>query len=120
MGYRIEGDGSYRNTKITLDGALISEWHDCTIKVDKDVCKAVVNVTNVFRNLEEDSWLPLDRIVLSGIYAIVGDGDFSNTRIIVNDEPLRGVQSFIVTISKDDPPMLQVVSVYLPNLVEGA
>jgi len=111
--YRIEGDGSFLNTKIWDDDVLIEEWDNCTIKVDHTQCVAMVNATG------SGDWKPVKRIVLSGVYMVVSDGDFKNTKVLVNDMPLRGVQSLVIIIAQLEYPLIHITSVMLPNIVEN-
>lgn len=107
--YKIEGDGSWQNTKIWKDDVLI-DWKQCIIKVDSDTCLAAVD--------GKDSQ-QLSRVLLLGVYKLIGDGDYQNTKLFINDEMLRGVQSILVWIEKGKSTMLATSSVFLPNLMEG-
>lgn len=120
MGYRIEGDGSWQNTKIWDDGVLVEEWDTCTIEVDRNKCVATVNETGEVKSKGAGEWKPVDRIILSGIYMVVSDGDFTNTKVIVNDSPLRGIQSLIMTIAQLEYPAIRIAAVMMPNIVENS
>jgi len=106
--FRIEGDGSWQHTKIWKDEVLIERWNKCTIRIDEG--GSVVEV-------DEDIG-SLSRVVLLGIYKMIGDGEFSNTKVFINDEPLRGIQSVVVKIEKGEDPRIGIRAVFLPNLVE--
>lgn len=105
--YRIEGDGTKNNTKIWCDGELI-DWGFCSIYINEHYCNAYVDCKKGH----------LDRVVLIGVYKLIGDGDFTNTRIFAGDELLRGVRSVTVRINKSHPT-LSIETVFLPNLIEG-
>lgn len=107
MGYRLEGDGSHGRTIIWKDGVQIM-FDYCTFTINPDECTIDVDG-------EEGS---LDRMIISGVYLIVSDGEFSNTRVSIFDEQLRGVQSLVGHISKYTHPMINIEAVLLPNLVE--
>jgi len=108
MSYRIEGDGSWRHTTIWKDNVLV-DYEICTINVCPDGC---------FAKVDKDSGR-LDRVVLLGIHSLIGDGEFSNTKLFFYDEMLRGVQEVVVIIEKGKDTILDIRSVFLPNLVEG-
>lgn len=109
MGYRIEGDGSYRNTFVWRNGKQVKINDYCFFKIDEDVCEA--DVDGVVDKI--------DRILISGIYLIISDGAFHNSRIIFADEMLRGVRSLVGKIAKDQHPMIAIEAVMLPNIVEA-
>ncbi len=108
MGYRIEGDGTHRNTLIWNDGKQIP-YTRCIFKITPDTCEAEVDGVSG----------KLDRTVISAVYLIVSDGDFKNSRIIVNDEMLRGVQGLVVKIEEDQHPMIAIEAVLLPHIIEN-
>ena len=105
--YRIEGDGSFQHTTVWRNGIIVP-YHYCTFYVDTTCCEAEVD--NIIGKL--------DSIVLKGIYMIIGNGSFSNTRVIVDDVTLRGVQSINGEISADYHPKLCIDTIMLPNIVE--
>jgi len=108
MGYRLEGDGSYQKTLVWRDGKQVKIKDYCIFKIDENGC--VADVDGV-----EDR---IDRILISGIYLIISDGKFHNSRIIFSDEMLRGVRSLVGRIVKDQHPMITIEAVMLPNIVE--
>lgn len=106
--FKIEGDGSRRNTRIWRDGELIENWNSCHFFVDEDVCNASVdNITG-----------ELDTILIKGIYMIIGNGSFQSTKVFLYDEMLRGVQYIEGLIHKDEPPELTIKTIMLPNIIE--
>jgi hypothetical protein len=105
--YVIEGDGSWANTVVRRDGAVIN-YECCGIYVNCVGCLA--NVDGVIGSVE--------RIILSGIYMIISDGKFSNSKVIVDDAPLRGVQSVICYIQKNNHPRVIIDAINLPNIIE--
>jgi len=105
--FRIEGDGS-KNTKIWKDDELI-DWDECLIDISDDGC--VADVDRVIGKI--------DRVVLLGVYSVIGDGRFDNTKLFIFDEMLRGVQSVVINIKKESNPMINIRAVFLPNLLEG-
>ena len=105
MGYMIEGDGT-NLTKIWLDGVPV-EWKTCRIYINPDYCEALVDWKKA----------PLDRVLLLGVYKVIGEGAFANTRIFIGDEMLRGVQSLVIKIGTE--PKVDIQAVFLPNLIEG-
>ena len=105
--YNIQGDGSHRNTFIWKDGVAVS-YKRCTFKIDSEECVAEVDGEHG----------TLDRMVLSGVYLIVSEGKFENSKIIFCDEPLRGVQRLVGRIEQGQHPMLALEAVLLPNIVE--
>jgi len=106
--YRIEGDGSWQNTKIWKEGKEI-DYNLCTIAIEQDGC--VAEVDGVVGDL--------DRLIIKAIYTIISDGNFTNSRVIFMDEVLRGVQSFGCRILKGDHPRIVIDAVNMPNIVEG-
>lgn len=115
MGYRIEGDGSYRNTFVWLDNELQEGWDTLLARVDEERCEALLCPDCDTIN----GWKPLDRMIISSLYMIVSDGNFTNTRVIVEDEMLRGVQQVVIQIDKDEHPMINIRAVLLPNILEN-
>lgn len=107
MMYRIEGDGSWQHTKVWRDGELVN-YKSCFFMVSGKGCQA--NVDGVRGSI--------DYMVISGIYLIISQGNFSNTRVIFADEQLRGVQALTGSIRESKHPMLLIKTVMLPNLVE--
>jgi len=105
--FRIEGDGSYQNTIIWKDNKQIS-YECCEFRINVDECVALVDGVEG----------KLDRMIIKGIYMIISDGEFKNTRILFFDEILRGVQSLVGQIKKDHHPMITIKAVLLPNIVE--
>lgn len=108
MGYVIEGDGTKLGTTISKDGNII-DWDTCVVDIDQSQCIAYVDTVPYH----------LDRIVLLGIYQIIGDGDYTNTRLVINDSVFRGVTSLTFSTGFRKPPLLTVKSVFLPNIIEG-
>lgn len=108
MSYRIEGDGSWNHTTIWKDEKWLN-WESCIISINKNGCSACVD--NIIGKL--------DRVVLLGIYKLIGDGEFNNTNIIIGDEVMRGVQSVVIRIEKAVDPICDITTVFLPNIVEG-
>lgn len=108
MGYKIEGDGTWQNTKIWEDDVLI-QCNSCIILVADDVCLVSV---------DDGHFKPLSRVVLLGVYKLIGDGKFENTKLFINDELIRGIQSVVLHIKKDKDPLLEIRTIFLPNLVE--
>jgi len=108
MGYRIEGDGSYRNTFVWKDGEQVKINDYCIFRINEEGCVADVD------GIEDR----IDRMLISGIYLIVSDGEFHNSRIIFADEMMRGVRSLVGRIVKDQHPMIVIEAVMLPNIVE--
>lgn len=106
--YRVEGDGSWQNTKIWKRDVLIEQWNRCSIHIDSGSCVAEV----------DEDIAPLSMVLLLGVYRLIGAGEFQNTKIFINDEELRGVQSVALKIEKDKDPMLGIRMVFLPNLIE--
>jgi len=107
MSYRIEGDGSYNNTKIWQEGELI-EWNHCRIIINPERYYAIV----------DGEPNPLSRIVLLGIYQIVGDGSYSNTRLFVGETFIHGVQQVCLDIDSSCHTKMTLDAIWLPNLVE--
>ncbi len=105
--YRIEGDGTHNNTLVWKDGEQIP-YTRCIFKITHDTCEADVDGISG----------KLDRVVISAVYLIISDGDFTNSRIIFQDEMLRGVQGLVVKIEKDQHPMMAVDAVLLPHIIE--
>lgn len=106
--FNIQGDGSHRKTFIWKDGVAIS-YKRCTFKIDSEECIAEV----------DGECGTLDRMVLSGVYLIVSEGKFENSKIIFCDAPLRGVQRLVGRIAEGQHPMLALEAVLLPNIVEA-
>jgi hypothetical protein len=105
--YRIEGDGSWQHTKIWKDGELIN-YEFCNLVIAKEMVRAWVD------GVDEN----VSRVILKGIYKIISEGLFENTRIFIFDEMLRGVQSIDVMIAKDKHPQVNIRAILLPNLIE--
>jgi len=106
--FRIEGNGCWNHTKVWKDEEQL-DWSYCIITINKNGCSACVD--NILGKL--------DRVVLIGVYKLIGDGEFNNTNIIVGDQVLRGVQSVVLRIEKDKDPICGITFVFLPNIVEG-
>jgi len=111
MGYRIQGDGTYQNTKIWKDDVLVDGWENCVICVDE--------IRNCVVYVDGDRDESPSRVVLVGIYQLIGEGKFNNTKLIVNDSVLRGVSSIRLVISKGEPTRMDIKAIFLPNIVEG-
>ncbi len=106
--YHIEGDGSYEHTLIWKDDVLIP-YRYCEFLVTPDECIATV----------DGEIGSLDSIILTGIYTILGQGTFTNTRILFMDSMLRGIQKMYGLIMHGQNPKLELGMVMLPNLVEN-
>jgi len=106
--YRIEGNGSYRNTFIWKDGQKIS-YKKCIFRINIAECVAEVDGISG----------TLDRMIISAVYLIISDGNFNNSRILFHDEMLRGIQSIIGKIDNEGHPMLRVDAILLPNIIEA-
>ncbi len=106
--YHIEGDGSYEHTVVWKDDVLVP-YDSCEFLVTPDECIATVD--GVVGSL--------DSIILTGIYTIIGQGSFTNTRILFMDLMLRGIQNMKGVITKGENPMLELGMVMLPNIVEN-
>ncbi len=105
--YIIEGDGSYQKTTVWKDGKKIP-YETCQFWINEHECQAEVDGVEG----------KLDRAIISAIYLIISDGDYRNSRVIVNDTPLRGVQGIIGLIQSDDHPLLIIETILMPNIVE--
>jgi len=105
--YSVTGDGSWQNTGVVLDGNKV-DYTNLHIVVNKFACYAVV----------DGSYGPISSIVINGVYLIISAGKFENTRVIVNDEQLRGVQEIEIVINKKEHPRIKIDAVLLPNIVE--
>jgi hypothetical protein len=109
MGYKIEGDGSYQHTRVWKDGKKI-DFARCDVRINLGGCSVIVD--------DGDPDM-LDRAIINGIYTIISDGEYTNSKVFFFDEMLRGVQSLNAIIDKDDHPRLLLEMVMLPNLVEN-
>jgi len=106
--YRIEGDGSYQHTVIWRDGEQIS-YEQCEFRINQEEeCVAVVD--GVFGTL--------DRMLLTGIYMIVSDGKFTNSKLFYMTEILHGVQWLKGIIKQEGHPELRLGTILLPNFIE--
>lgn len=105
--YSIQGDASYNHTVIYRNGKLVN-WKEFEFRINRDECIAIVD--SICGNI--------DRMILSSIYLIISGGEFVSSKIIVNDEPLRGVQSVYGKITENDHPVLTITTIMLPNIVE--
>lgn len=106
--WRIEGDGSFSHTIIWRDDEQI-DYNCCEFIVsEEDGCVAVV----------DDVAGRIDRMVISAVYMIISNGEFSNTKVLFNDEMLRGVQFLAGQIKRDCHPMITIEAIMLPNIVE--
>jgi len=105
--YRIEGDGTYQRTIIWRDNEQIS-YEYCMFKITPNECIADVD------GIEGK----IDRMVLSGIYLIISDGDFTNSKVIFCDEMLRGVQALVGQIKVNHHPVLALDIIMLPHIIE--
>lgn len=109
MNYRIEGDGSYQHTVIWRDGEQIS-YERCDFRINQEEdCVALV----------DGEFGTVDRMVITGIYMIISDGEFSNSKLFYMKEMLHGVQWLKGSIRKGDHPKLTFETVLLPNVVWG-
>lgn len=109
MGYKIEGNGTWIGTKIWRNGELLQGWERCFVIITPLRCDGYV----------DGEAASLDRIILNGVYTVVGNGKFSNTKIFIADEMLRGVQSLELEISKHHETRIIINAVFLPNIIEG-
>lgn len=109
MYYSIVGDGSYKNTYIRENGIQI-EYRMLTIYISPDRERGKVMVDGCSGEI--------DFVVLKGIYSLIGDGSFTGTSFYSNDAALRGLQSLIVHIVKDQHPRFSMRGIFLPNIVE--
>lgn len=106
--FRIEGDGSFQHTTIWRDNEKIS-YDQCEFRINQEEdCVAVVD--GVFGTL--------DRILISGVYMIISDGKFNNSKLFYMKEVLRGVQWLKGKIKQNGHPELLVGFVLLPNIIE--
>ena len=105
--YRIEGDGSWSGTHVWKDELPI-EYNKCYIGITPTTCLGIVD--GVIGSL--------DRIIIKGIYMIIGAGGFSSTKVFSGEELLRGVQTLSVDIIKGESPRIHIHAVLLPNLIE--
>lgn len=108
MGYRVEGDGTKYGTKIWKDGVPVENWGLCIVNVWKDGCVSYV----------DGDVAHLDRIALLGVYKLIGDGSFSNTKLFINDEELRGVTALELRITYPAATMY-ITTTFLPHIIEG-
>jgi len=107
--YRIEGDGSYNHTKIWRDDEIVDEWYKCVIVISSDdTCTAALD--NEYAGY-------LDRIVINGIYKIIGDGKYTNTAVFIEDQFVHGVQYLEVNITKGEHSRIYIDAILLPNKV---
>jgi hypothetical protein len=79
MGYRIEGDGTWQNTKIWRDNEPV-DYQFCAISIEEKHGAVAVVDGNVDK---------LDRAVIKAIYMLVSDGEFNNSKVLFNGEVLR-------------------------------
>ncbi len=105
--YKIEGDGNYKSTFVWKDGKQI-EYDTCVFRIDKNNCVATVDGVEG----------KIDRMIISAVYMIISDGDFTNSRVIFCDEMLRGIQGIVGKIERGEHPMLAIEAVLLPNIIE--
>jgi hypothetical protein len=105
--YKIIGDGTWQNTKVWKDDVLL-QWENLVILVDINDCIAYVDTNPA----------PVSKVLLLGIYQLIGEGKFSNTKLIVNDSVLRGVSSIRVEIPKGKPTTIDIKATFLPNIIE--
>ena len=105
--YKIEGDGSWRNTKVWRDGVQVN-YHICHIIINSEECLAIV---------DGESGL-IEQILLKGVYVLIGLGRFDNTRLFIFDELLRGIQSISLLIAESEHSVLSMDIVFLPNIIE--
>lgn len=106
--FRIEGDGSYQHTSIWKDNKKIS-YERCDFRVNQEEgCVAIV----------DDVFGTVDRILINGIYMVISDGKFKNTKLFYMKEMLHGVQWLKVCIKRGSHPTLTIGTILLPNLIE--
>ena len=105
--YELEGDGSWQHTKVYRDGILI----------DYKLLQFFISAEHSWVIVDEVGGT-IDRILLTGIYSIIGNGTYQGTRVLHLDDMLRGVQSFYVTIAKDKNPIIRINDVFLPTIIE--
>ena len=106
--YRIEGDGSFPHTIIWKDGERIS-YENCEFRINQE--EEVVAVV-------DGAFGTVDRMVLTGIYMIISDGKFVNSRLFYMKEILHGIQWLKGSITKEGHPVLRIGTILLPNMVE--
>jgi len=111
---RIEGDGSYQNTRVWRDDTMVVGWESLTIHINKDNCQATLNSFAADATPED-----IKRIIISGLFMLVSEGAFVNSKLLYDDSPVHGVQELLITIAKNQHPRIFINAVLLPNLVEG-
>ena len=112
MGLKIEGDGSYQNTKVWLNNVEV-DYSECTIDVNKeDGCSALIHDGICYKECG------IDMILIKGLYIIIGAGAFENTQLFFMDTLIRGIQNLTITISENNPTYIDIKAVLLPNLIE--
>lgn len=105
--YKIEGKSN--NVVVTKDGEEVPyETLDIIINQDHSVCLI---------DFEKEGSISF--INITGLFNIIGSGEFTNTRIFYLDELVRGVQEIYIMIKKGTHPILELTTVLMPNLVEG-
>jgi len=108
--FKIEGDGSFQHTAIWKDDELMP-YKQCEFRINQEEgCVAVVD--GVFGSV--------DRMLITGIYMIISDGRFINSRLFYMKEVLHGVLWVKGSIVENKHPQLRIGTVLLPNLVEDA
>jgi hypothetical protein len=106
--YNIQGDGSFHHTVIHRDGKKIS-WKECEFRINQEEgCVAVVDGVHG----------KIDRMILSGVYMIISEGQYNNTRLFYMKEMLHGIQWVKGIIKDNGHPQLTIGTILLPNLVE--
>jgi len=106
MVYKIEGDGSYQHTLIWRDGVEIP-YEQCEFGIDESGCIAIVDGVSG----------SIDHMLITGVYMIISEGEFQNSRLFYLDEMLHGVQWLKGCIRRGAHPELVIKTVLLPNLV---
>jgi hypothetical protein len=105
--FRIEGDGTWNSTKVYYDGALITATKSIKIVVTPKHTWVVV----------DGKVGDIEFIFLNGVYKLIGQGKFDNTKLFINDEELRGIQGFELYIGKDKAAEMRIKAVFLPHIL---
>ena len=106
--YKFEGDGSYNSTTIWRNN-IQTDYEDCEFRINvSEGCVAVVDGVEG----------TVDRMLINGVYMIISEGAFNNSKVFYMDEMLHGVQWITGSITKEGHPELIIGAVMLPNLVQ--
>ena len=106
--YSIDGNGSWQHTTVRKNGNKI-EYTECIFCVTPSRTFAMIDG-------EEGD---VEWAVISGVYTIISGGKFNNTKILIGEEELRGVQSLGIEIIKDKHPVITINAILLPNIIEN-